>query len=129
MMHLRPLRKKCKNVITSVNTLGRKMNPETYSGKVTAIGNSTGIRFDSALFKLHPEFSGDIRATIVADGHMLVSAKPYQTKTPDESEDTVMLAFLRFIEKDMLDHPENIAPLDTAQMDRIASLVVGVETD
>jgi len=105
------------------------MKPETYSGKVTAIGNSTGIRFDSALFKLHPEFSGDIRATIVADGHMLVSAKPSQTETPDESEDTVMLAFLRFIEKDMLDHPENIAPLDTAQMDRIASLVVGVETD
>ncbi len=29
----------------------------------------------------------------------------------------------------MLDHPENIEPLDTAQMDRIASLVAGVETD
>jgi hypothetical protein len=29
----------------------------------------------------------------------------------------------------MLDHPENIAPLDVAQMDRIASLVAGVETD
>ena len=105
------------------------MNPETYFGKVTTIGNSTGIRFDSALFKLHPEFSGDIRATIVADGHMLVSAGSSQAETPEDAEDPVMLAFFRFIEKDMLDHPENIAPLDTAQMDRIASLVADVETD
>lgn len=104
-------------------------NPETYSGKVIPIGNSMDIRFDSALFKQHPEFSGDIRATIVADGQMLVSAKPSQAETSDDTEDPVMLAFLRFIEKDMLDHPENIAPLDTAQMDRIASLVAGVETD
>lgn len=105
------------------------MNPESYSGKVTAIGNSTGIRFDSALFKLHPEFSGDIRATIVADGHMLVSAKTSQAESSEDAEDPVMLAFLRFIEKDMLDHPENIAPFDAAQMDRISSLVAGVETD
>jgi antitoxin PrlF len=47
----------------------------------------------------------------------------------DDAEDPVMLAFLHFIAKDMLDHPENIAPLDVAQMDRIASLVAGVETD
>ena len=105
------------------------MNPETYSGKVTAVGNSTGIRFDSALFKLHPEFSGDIRATIVADGHMLVSAKSSPADIAEDAEDPVMLAFLHFIAKDMLDHPEDIAPLDVAQMDRIASLVAGVETD
>jgi len=105
------------------------MNPETYSGKVTAIGNSTGIRFDSALFKSHPEFSGDIRATIVADGQMLVSAKSSLTDIAEDAEDPVMLAFLHFLAKDMLDHPENIAPLDVAQMDRIASLVAGVETD
>lgn len=105
------------------------MNPETYSGKVTAVGNSTGIRFDSALFKLHPEFSGDIRATIVADGHMLVSARPLPADSAEDAEDPVMLAFLNFIAKDMLDHPEDIAPLDVAQMERIASLVAGVEAD
>lgn len=105
------------------------MNPETYSGRVTAVGNSTGIRFDSALFKLHPEFCGDIRATIVADGHMLVSAKPLSADIAEEAEDPVMLAFLQFIAKDMLDRPEEITPLDVAQMDRIARLVAGVETD
>ncbi len=105
------------------------MKPETYLGKVTAVGNSTGIRFDSALFKLHPEFCGDIRATIVADGHMLVSAKSSPSDTAEDAEDPVMLAFLHFIAKDMLDHPENVVPLDVAQTDRIASLVAGVETD
>lgn len=105
------------------------MNPETYSGEVTTVGNSTGIHFDSALFRLHPEFTGDIRATIVADGHMLVSAHPSQAEASEDAEDPVMLAFLRFIEKDMFDHPEDIAPLDTAQMDRIASLVADVEPD
>lgn len=105
------------------------MNPETYSGRVTAVGNSTGIRFDSALFKLHPEFSGDIRATVVADGHMLVSAKPLSADIAEEVEDPVMLAFLQFIAKDMLDRPEDITPLDVAQMDRIGKLVAGVETD
>ena len=105
------------------------MNPETYSGRVTAVGNSTGIRFDSALFKLHPEFSGEIRATIVADGHMLVSAKSLPAEIVEDAEDPVMLAFLHFIAKDMVDNPEHIAPLDVAQMDRIASLVAGVEAD
>lgn len=40
-----------------------------------------------------------------------------------------MLAFLQFIAKDMLDRPEDITPLDVAQMDRIGKLVAGVETD
>jgi hypothetical protein len=96
---------------------------------VTAVGNSTGIRFDSALFKLHPEFSGDIRATIVADGHMLVSAKSVVADSAEDAEDPVMLAFLHFLAKDMRYRPEDIAPLDVAQMDRIAKLVAGVETD
>ena len=105
------------------------MDQETFSGRVTAIGNSTGIRFDAALFKRHPEFSGDIQATIVADGHMLVSASTPPGEARADAADPVMLAFLRFVEKDMLDHPENIAPLDAAQMDRIARLVAGVEAD
>ena len=116
-------------MVTDVITERHGMTPEIYSGKVTAVGNSTGIRFDSALFKLHPEFSGEIRATILADGHMLVSAKPLATDVSQEAEDPVMLAFLQFIAKDMIDRPEDVAPLDVAQMDRIARLVADVKTD
>ena len=31
---------------------------EKYSGKVTPVGNSKGIRLDAAFFKAHPEFDG-----------------------------------------------------------------------
>jgi hypothetical protein len=31
-----------------------------YMGKLTKTGNSTGFRFESALFKSHPEFSGQV---------------------------------------------------------------------
>jgi hypothetical protein len=31
-----------------------------YRGKLTKTGNSTGFRFESALFKSHPEFSGQV---------------------------------------------------------------------
>ena len=40
-----------------------------------------------------------------------------------------MLAFLQFIAKDMIYRPEYVAPLDVAQMDRIARLVADVKTD
>ena len=34
---------------------------EKYSGKVTPVGNSKGIRLDAAFFKAHPEFEGEVR--------------------------------------------------------------------
>jgi antitoxin PrlF len=103
---------------------------EQYSGKVTPVGNSKGIRFDAAFFKAHPEFSGEVRATVLTDGQVLLSASNPVTRRAKKDEiDPVMLGFLSFIERQMTEHPELIEPADSAQLGRIAALVKGVETD
>ena len=103
---------------------------EQYSGKVTPVGNSKGFRMDAAFFKAHPEFSGDVRATVLTDGQVLLSAKNPVSRKPKENEiDPVMLGFLSFIEKQMTEHPELIEPVDRDQLSRISKLVEGVETD
>ena len=106
------------------------MQPESYKGKSTPIGNSNGFRFDAALFKAHPEFFGEVKATVFAAGQMLVSIVPSgQQHDVDEVNDPVMQVFISFLEKQMLEHPESIEPIDEAQMQRIAALVEGVEVD
>jgi hypothetical protein len=103
---------------------------EQYNGKVTPVGNSKGIRFDAAFFKAHPEFSGEVRATVLTGGQVLLSAKNPVTRGLKEDEiDPVMLGFLSFIEKQMAEHPELIEPVDRDQLCRIGKLVDGVETD
>ena len=52
---------------------------ERYSGKVTPVGNSKGIRLDAAFFKAHPEFVGEVRATVLANGEVLLSARRVRT--------------------------------------------------
>ena len=52
-----------------------RLHSEQYNGKVTPVGDSKGIRLDAAFFKAHPEFSGAVRATVLADGQVLLSAK------------------------------------------------------
>jgi len=101
-----------------------------YHGKVTPVGNSKGIRLDAAFFKAHPEFNGEVRATVLADGQVLLSAKSArQAAGKDHDPDPVMLGFLKFLEKQMAEHPELIEPVDGAQLKRIAKLVADVETD
>ena len=106
------------------------MSDEKYSGKVTPVGNSKGIRLDSAFFKVHPEFKGKVRATVLAAGQVLLSAKSAGRKAKaGEADDPVVLGFLRFIERQMKDRPDLIAPADEKQLKRIAKLVAGVERD
>lgn len=100
---------------------------EAYQGKVAAIGNSKGIRLDAAFFRAHPEFSGEVMATIVSDGHVLLSAKP-QVKEENEP-DPVLGCFLTFLEKEMQGHPELIQPADKGLLAEIAELVEGVEVE
>jgi hypothetical protein len=99
-----------------------------YSGKVTPVGNSKGIRLDAAFFRAHPEFDGEVRATVLADGQVLLSAKSTARSTKrDGDDDPVMLSFLRFLEQQMIDHPDAIEPMDADQMKRIGKLVKGVK--
>jgi len=100
---------------------------EQYGGKVTPVGNSKGIRLDAAFFKAHPEFNGEVRATVLADGQVLLSAKNIVRRSAKDADaDPVMLGFLRFIEAQMGAHPNLIEPADAQQLARIGKLVEGV---
>ena len=101
---------------------------EKYSGKVTPVGNSKGIRLDATFFKAHPEFEGEVRATVLADGQVLLSARSPGTKAKaDEKHDPVLLGFLAYLEAQMTAHPSLITAADPAQLARIGKLVKGVK--
>lgn len=101
---------------------------EKYSGRVTPVGNSKGIRLDAAFFKAHPEFEGDVRATVLADGQVLLSARSSGKKRKaGEMDDPVLLGFLGFLETRMAAQPERITAADPAQLARIGKLVKGVK--
>lgn len=102
---------------------------EQYAGKVTPVGNSKGIRLDAAFFRAHPEFEGEVRATVLADGHVLLSARR-AARRPGmvEQEDPVVLGFLRFLEAQLLARPDQIVAADAGQLARIGKLVKGVKT-
>ena len=103
---------------------------EKYSGKVTPVGNSKGIRLDAAFFRAHPEFQGAVRATVLADGQVLLSARSSRKKAKaGEMDDPVLLGFLGFLESQMAARPERITAADPAQLARIRKLVRGVKAD
>ena len=100
---------------------------EQYGGKVTPVGNSKGIRLDASFFKAHPEFNGEVRATVLADGQVLLSVKnTVRRSARDADADPVMLGFLSFIEAQMRARPDLIEPADAEQLARIGELVKGV---
>lgn len=101
---------------------------EQYAGKVTQVGNSKGVRLDAAFFKAHPEFRGEVQATVVADGQVLLSAKTRRrSRSRDDEADPVMLGFLQFLEGQMTEHPGEIVPADTGQLRRIGKLIKGAK--
>lgn len=93
-----------------------------YRGKQAKTGNSLGLRFDKALFQSHPEFSGEVRAHVIAPGRMLVVAEPV-AKSRRRGDDPVMEAFLSFLAADMAASPQQIKPLDRGLTKRIDALV------
>ena len=101
---------------------------DQYEGTVVQIGNSRGMRLPAGFFNAHPEFgSGKVQVTVVADGAVLLAAKtPSRRKARDEEDDPVVSGFLRFMERQMTEHPEDIVAADAAQLRRIAKLVKGV---
>lgn len=99
--------------------------PSVYRGRQARTGNSSGFRFEGALFKSHPEFNGEVRAHVIAPGRMLVTAEP--VKSP--KSDPVMESFLAFLAQDMAAHPETVRPLDAARARRLSKLTEGVHVD
>jgi hypothetical protein len=109
-------------------TANRDARAARYSGTVTPVGNSKGIRLDAEFFRAHPEFSGKVDATVIADGQVLLSAKGAGRRSSDEI-DPVILGFLSFLQKQMAEHPELIEPVDRAQLARIRKLVKDVDVE
>jgi hypothetical protein len=106
----------------------RRKKTAGYRGRQAKTGNSLGLRFDRALFQSHPEFSGEVRAHVIAPGRMLVVAEPV-TKRRRREDDPVMEAFLSFLAADMARSPQQIKPLDPALADRIRALVGHLPAD
>jgi antitoxin PrlF len=104
---------------------------QRYAGKVTQVGNSKGIRLDAAFFKAHPEFGGEVQATVLAEGQVLLSAKAKRRARGKRAEapDPVVASFLGFLERQMRAHPERIRPLDSKLLDEIGALVKGVDVE
>jgi hypothetical protein len=94
-----------------------------YRGKRARTGN--GFLFDRALFKNHPEFSGEVKAHLIAPGRMLVSV----VKSGTKRRDPVMQSFLAFLAKDIANAPERIKPLSPELARRIDLLVEEVDRD
>ena len=95
-----------------------------YRGKQTKTGNSSGFRFEGALFKSHPEFNGDVTAYVLAPGRLLLTAN----KVPRDKSDPAMEAFLAFLSQDIATAPHRITPLDADLARRIDRLTKGVAT-
>jgi hypothetical protein len=104
------------------STLTATGNAVEYRGKQTRTGNSSGFRFEGALFKSHPEFNGAVKAHIIAPGRMLVTAE----NEAREKTDPVLASFLAFLGQDIADNPEKIRPLSSARARRIGRLTKGI---
>jgi len=102
----------------------------SYRGKITTTGKSEAIRFDKALFKSLPAFRqrAGVRAHVLGPHTLLVTLEEPAADTPqDEVErDPVMSAFLDFLERDMLEHPEHLIPFTEADIARVYALTDGV---
>lgn len=107
------------------------MHNTQYEGSVVQVGNSRGMRLPAGFFNAHPEFSGKVKATFVANGQVLISAQPAAKGKANQAAkpetDPVMDSFLSFIEAQMAAHPGDIVPADAQQLQRIGALVAGVQ--
>src|SRR5271156_2259349 len=103
----------------------------SFSGSITTTGRSEAIRLDKALFKAHPEFRqrAKVCAHVLGPGHLLVTlADDPAATSPDDIEcDPVVSAYLAFLERDMLNQPEHIAPVTEQDLVRLRRLTDGVQ--
>jgi hypothetical protein len=83
-----------------------------FVGKRTKMGNSSGFRFEGALFKDHPEFSGTVRARVIAPGRLLIVAEPVGSALDKEEDDPVIKSLVAFLALDTENNPNSIHPLN-----------------
>lgn len=107
-----------------------------FKGSITTTGRSEAIRLDKALFKAHPEFKqrAKIRAHVIGPGSLLVTLDDEigETAGDDLERDPVVAAYLSFLERDMVEHPERLQPFTEADIARVYALtrdVVATDDD
>ena len=102
---------------------------QTYEGKIGTTGTSEGFRFEKGLFKSNPEFKqrARLRATKLGPGQILVSVVDPDLNEGDQEEDPVMYAFLGFLEKDMIENPQRVSPLDLEALQKAMDLTGNIE--
>jgi antitoxin PrlF len=97
----------------------------SFRGALTTSGNSHAIRFEAALAKAAPEFaakSGDVRIELLGAGAALVLLN----EAPPAGDDPMVEAWLRFIERDVIQHPERLHAVTEAEAQDLERLVEGV---
>ena len=102
-----------------------------FKGSITTTGRSEAIRFDKALFRAHPEFKqrAKIRAHVIGHGSILVTLDQSEMNEADENDierDPVVAAYLSFIERDMIEHPEHVHPFTEDDFARLSALTKNV---
>jgi antitoxin PrlF len=65
-------------------------------------------------------------AYVVRDGQVVVEKV---VDASEENEDPAVLAFLNFLEKDMIKHPESLSAFGGHLVDEAEALVAGIEVD
>ena len=93
------------------------MSMLTYRGSITTTGSSEAIRFDKGLFRQNPEFrqKASVEAHVIGRGMLLVHVVD-DAEGQEEQGDTVVAAFLAFLEQNAISHPENIVPLSASKV-------------
>jgi hypothetical protein len=97
----------------------------SFKGALTTSGNSHAIRFEAALAKAAPEFaakSGEVRIELLGAGTALV----FLDEAASTEDDPMVEAWLRFIERDAIQHPEQLHALTGTEAQDLERLVYGV---
>lgn len=103
-----------------------------YTGTITTTGRSGAVRLESAFFKGHPEFAqrAKVRASVIGPGYVLLSVSELPAGYEDKDQpDPVVGAYLAFLERDMIEHPERIQPIDLKVLDELLQDVEPLRDD
>lgn len=94
-----------------------------YKGIITTTGSSEAIRLEKGLFRQNPEFrqKASVEAHVIGRGMLLVQLTEAKLNQDDE-EDPMVSAFLAFLERDAIAHPERIVPLSSSKVARAVEL-------
>jgi antitoxin PrlF len=97
-----------------------------FKGSITTTGSSEAVRLDKALFRQHPEFrqKAKVEAHVIGRGTLLLRVTDDAVEDP--AEDPMVQAYLAFLERDALAHPERITPLSRELIERAQRVTEGV---